>query len=81
MKQVSIMREIETDGAYGSRQITVEVNATFVRELQHTTDNHPPVYIPYMDSFEVLDDNGKDITDQLTPDIREKLEKQVMDAR
>lgn len=81
MKQVSIMREIETGGAYGSRQIIVEVNATFVRELQHTTDNHPPVYHGYMDSFEVLDDCGHDITETLPPDTIEKLKKATEDAK
>jgi len=81
MKQISIQREIETDGAYGCRQTIVEVNATFVRELQNTTDTHPPVYHDYLDSFEILDDSGHDITETLHPDIVRKLEKQAWDAR
>ena len=82
MKTISIQREIETEGAYGCRQIIVEVNATFVKEY---TPGHPDFgsVFPqeYLESMEVLDENGKDITDTISPSNKEYLEKQVMDAR
>jgi len=82
MKQVSIQREIETDGAYGCRQIIVEVNAVFERFLITTHPDDTRAHYAYeLDSMEVLDENGKDITDTISPSNKEYLEKQVMDAR
>jgi len=80
MKTISIQREIETDGAYGCRQIIVEINASFEHGLEHTTDNHPVVPYTEMTELEILDDCGHDITETISPNNLKWLEKQAWDA-